>query len=281
MIINKLIPQGYCKGVICAINIAKNTKNVKKPIYSLGALIHNKEMIKELKQQGIITIESTKSRLEMLDDINEGSIIISAHGCAPSVYQKAEEKGLNIIDATCQYVKMTHEEIKKYLSLGYNVYYIGSKKHPECEGALGIDDKIKLITSLNDIKNIEFNNKSFVINQTTLSLYDIKDIHEAILNKNKKVIISNSICMATTQRQEAVIKAKKVDLTIVVGDKMSSNTNKLYELALKTNKAIKIENVSELYNYDFTNVNEINITSGASTPKYIVDEVIKYLNEKK
>lgn len=281
MIINKLIPQGYCRGVICAINIAKNNKNYKRPIYSLGALIHNKEMIKELEKDGIITIENGKSRLEMLDEIFEGSVIISAHGSSPEVYAKAIAKGLDIIDATCLYVKKTHDEIIKYLSLGYDIYYIGTKNHPECEGALGIDKNIKLISNLNDLDGIVFKDKSFIINQTTLSIFDIKEIHNKILEKNKNVIISNSICDATTKRQEAVINAKKVDLTIVVGDTKSSNTKKLYLLAQKNNKAIQIENKNDLINFDFTNISEVNITSGASTPKYIVDEVIEYLKEKK
>lgn len=280
MIVNKLIPQGYCKGVVLAINKALESINCPKPIYCLGPLIHNKEMIKDLENKGILTINSKKTRLEMLDDIKSGSIIISAHGCSPLVYQKAQDKGLNIIDATCQYVKKTHEKIKEYLSLGYDVYYIGTLGHPECEGALGIDSKIKLITSLDDICNIEFRDKSFIINQTTLSLFDIKNIHDSILNKNNNIVISNSICMATTLRQEAVIKSKKVDLTIVVGDTMSSNTNKLYKLAIKNNKAIKIENVNDLKDFDFTNIKEVNITSGASTPKYIVDEVVEYLKTK-
>ena len=280
MILNKLSPQGYCQGVIKAIKIALDNNKYPKPIYSLGPLIHNKEMIKELNEHNIITLDSKKTRLEMIDSINKGTIIISAHGVSPKVYEKALSKNLYIVDTTCKYVLKTHEEIKKYLSLGYDIFYIGTKNHPECEGALGISDNIKLITSINDINNLDILDKSIFINQTTLSLYDLKSIHEAILKKNPNVTILNSICMATTLRQKAVIDAKKVDLTIVIGDKSSSNTKKLFELAKLKNEAITIEKVNDLYNYDFSNINEINITSGASTPKYIVDEVISFLKDK-
>ncbi|MGM9972149.1 MAG: 4-hydroxy-3-methylbut-2-enyl diphosphate reductase [Anaeroplasmataceae bacterium] len=278
MIINKLSPQGYCKGVISAIDIANNIKDAKTPIYSLGALIHNKKMVEELKKKGIITIDDKSlTRLEMLDKINAGSIIISAHGVAPKVYEKAKEKGLQIIDATCGYVKMTHMQIKKHLDLGYDVYYIGALKHPECEGAIGISNKIKLITSMDDIDKYTFIDKSFIINQTTLSLYQIDILHKKIKEKNPNVKIAKSICNATTLRQNAVINSKVVDLTIIVGDKSSSNSLKLFELAQKINKALMIETVKDLYDYDFTNIKEINITSGASTPDYITSEVIDYL----
>lgn len=281
MIINKLDPQGYCGGVKNAIKIASNINTNIKPLYCLGALIHNKEMVKNLENLGIITVsDKNKTRLEMLNDINAGTIIISAHGASPSVYECAKNKGLNIIDATCGYVKMTHKEIEKHLANGYDVYYIGTKNHPECEGSIGISDKINLITSTQDIDLYDFKDKSFIINQTTLSIYDIETIHKKIKEKNPNVVISNSICNATTLRQKAVIESKPVDLTIVIGDKLSSNSKKLYTLASNINKTIMIETVNDLYDYDFSNIKEVNITSGASTPDYITNDVIEYLKNK-
>ncbi len=281
MIINKLEPQGYCKGVINAINIALNSEFNNQKTYALGALIHNKEMLKELSNRGIITIEDNgRTRLEMLDDISSGNVIISAHGACPMVYQKIKDKNLNLIDSTCGYVKMTHNEIKKHLELEYDVYYIGTKAHPECEGAIGISEKIKLISSLEDISKIDFKDNSFVINQTTLSTLDIKYLHDEILKKNPNVTIRKSICDATTKRQLAVINSKKVDLTIIVGDTTSSNSKKLYKLASDINKAILVENLDDVKTIDFTNIKEINITSGASTPSYITEAIIEYLKTK-
>jgi len=281
MIINKLEPQGYCKGVINAINIALNFNLNNQKTYALGALIHNKEMLKELSKKGIITIhDNGRTRLEMLDEIDSGNVIISAHGACPMVYQKIKEKGLNLIDCTCGYVTMTHNEIKKHLDLGYDIYYIGTKGHPECEGAIGISNKVKLLTNIDDINTASFSDKSFIINQTTLSTLDIKYLHEAILNKNPNVTIRKSICDATTKRQLAVINSKKVDLTIIVGDTTSSNSKKLYKLASQINSSILVENLDDVKAIDFTNIKEINITSGASTPPYITQSIIDYLTKK-
>lgn len=281
MLVNKISPQGFCKGVILAIKKALESAN-GEIIYSLGSLIHNEIMVKKLEESNIKTINvKGATRLEMLDLIPDGStVIISAHGASPKVFEKCREKNLKIIDATCEYVYKTHDLIRKYLSLGYDVYYIGTKGHAECEGAIGIDDKIKLISSIDDIEKYDFKDKSYIINQTTMSIFEIEDYYKKISLKNPNITISNSICSATTSRQKAVIDASKCDLFIVVGDKSSSNTKKLYSLAEAKGKAIMIQNLNDIISYDFSGINKINITSGASTPKDVVDEIIKYLQEK-
>ena len=280
MIINRIVPQGFCRGVILAINKALEQKN-KENIYCLGSLIHNKIMVDKLTKAGIKTIDiKGLSRLEMLDYIpDNSSVIISAHGASPKVFEKCKNKGLNIIDATCDYVYRTHDEINKYLDLGYDVYYIGSKGHAECEGAIGISDKIKLISSIDDINKYDFKDNSFIINQTTMSIFDTMKYHKLIKEKNNNVLISNTICNATTSRQKAVIDAPNCDLFIIVGDAASSNTKKLYEIASKNNNSIMINNIDDIKNYDFNNINTINITSGASTPKEVVDEIIEYIKQ--
>ncbi len=281
MDILKITPQSFCGGVDYAIKKALEYKG-KNNIYCLGELIHNNIMVKRLLDNGIKTINSCGlTRLELLDKIpDDSSVIISAHGAAPIVFEKALQKNLNIIDATCPFVYKTHNEIKKYLSLGYDIFYIGTKGHAESEGACMISSKIHLISNICDIDSYQFTPNSFIINQTTMSLYDIKKFHDKIREKCHDVKISNTICMATTKIQEAVINARNCDLFIVVGDKMSSNTNKLLKLASIKNKAILIESVEDLKNYDFSNINTINITSGASTPIDIVDEIIEYLSKK-
>ena len=281
MDILKITPQSFCGGVDNAIKKTLEYKG-QNNVYCLGELIHNNIMVKRILDNGIKTINSSGlTRLELLDKIpNNSSVIISAHGASPAVFEKASQKSLNIIDATCPFVYKTHNEIKKYLRLGYDIFYIGSKGHAEAEGACGISDKIHLISNISDIDSYTFTSKSFIINQTTMSLYDIKEFHNRIIKKCPDVIISNTVCMATTKRQEAVINARNCDLFIVVGDKMSSNTNKLYKLASLKNKAIMIESKEDLLDYDFSNISTINITSGASTPIDIVDEIIEYLGKK-
>lgn len=280
MEIYKINPQGFCGGVRNAISLSLSLTS-NKNTYCLGSLIHNKIMTDRLSEKGIITVDKKGlSRLELLDFIpNNSTVILSAHGVSFKVLLKAKSKNLNIIDATCPFVKKTHDEIVKYLNLGYDVYYIGVKGHAECEGALGIDNNIKLITSIDDVMTYDFKNKSFIINQTTTSFYDIKDIHNKILEINPNVLISNSICNATTKRQEAVLNAPSCDLFIVVGDTKSSNTTKLYMLASKKFKSIMINDVSDIKNYNFNGIDKINITSGASTPPDVVDDVINFLKK--
>ncbi len=281
MEILKIEPQGFCGGVRNAITQALSLKDCTN-VYCLGSLIHNKIMTSRLLEKGIKTIDvKGLTRLELLDLIPDNTtIIISAHGVCEEVYLKAKSKNLTIIDATCPFVKKTHDEIRKYLNLKYDVYYIGVKGHAECEGAIGLDKNIKLISSIEDVYKYDFKDNSFIINQTTTSLYDIKDIHDNIKKINPNVVISNSICNATTKRQEAVINAPSCDLFIIVGDSLSSNTTKLYKLASQNHKAIMINDVLDLKNYNFKNINKINITSGASTPPDVVDMVIEYLKKK-
>ena len=285
MIIDKLNPQGYCNGVKRAINIcleALENPNTKKPIYLLGSVIHNKYVNEEFIKKGAIILEDkNKTRYELLDQINEGTVIISAHGVSPKVIAKAKAKNLNIIDTTCPYVSIIHNNIIKYLNEGYTCLYIGTKKHPECEGILEIDSNIININNITDINNLNINNdKIYITNQTTLSIFDTSDIYNELKNKYPNAILDNKICDSTTKRQLAVINQDKVDLCIVVGDKASSNTKKLAQIANNSNiNTILVENINDIKDYDFKNINTISITSGASTPSILVDEIIKYIKK--
>ena len=284
MIIRKINPQGYCNGVKRALNIVSNAledKNVKRPIYLLGQIIHNKHVVKDFIDKGAIVIEDkTKSRLELLDSINEGTVIFSAHGVSPLVYKKAKEKGLNIIDATCGYVLIVHKKIEDYLNKGFDVIYIGTKNHPEVEGVLGISNKIHFISNLEQINDLNItNDKIYCTNQTTLSQYDIIDIFNLLKEKYPNILIDDKICDATTVRQKAMKEQEKADLCIVVGDSASSNTKKLYKVSseLAGIKTILCEDLKSLDKNELKNVKTVNISSGASTPDYIVDEIINYL----
>ncbi|MBS1476623.1 MAG: 4-hydroxy-3-methylbut-2-enyl diphosphate reductase [Acholeplasmatales bacterium] len=279
MKIIKLSPQGYCGGVKRALKLiidANNDPNVKKPIYMLGNIIHNKNVIKKLNEMGIKSVDGKKTRLELLEEINEGTIVISAHGVSPSVFIRAKEKGLNIIDASCPNVYTVHHNIKKYLKKNYDIIYIGTKGHPEAEGVLGISDKIHLISNKNDLLSLSLSNNIYVSNQTTLSVYDIKELFEAINKKYPDAIIDDKICNATTLRQRAVME-QKADLCIVVGDKSSSNSLKLQSVC-QNNAHIKsylVENEADLDPSWFKDVNVVSVTSGASTPDEVTEKVIK------
>lgn len=285
MIINKIEPQGFCGGVKRAIDIVSDTinnNNAIKPIYMLGSLIHNEHIINEFKEKGIIVLDDKLSKEEMLDKIDSGTIIISAHGVAPHIYEIAKNKGLNIIDTTCPYVELIHQKIEKALKDNLDVIYIGTKSHPEVCGVLGIDENIHLISSEDDIYNLKLSqNNPYITNQTTLSIYDIKNFYDLLKSRFTNAIIDNKICNATTVRQEAVANQKKVDLCIIVGDKKSSNTKKLVQVAKDVAKidSILIDSVDDLKEYNFKNITSISVSSGASTPDYLVSEVISYLEE--
>ncbi|MDE7161221.1 MAG: hypothetical protein K2N65_00515, partial [Anaeroplasmataceae bacterium] len=152
MIINKITPQGYCSGVKNALSIAYEvlaSASYPRPIYLLGSIIHNQHVIEDLEKKGAILVEEKgTSRSDLIDKIEKGTVIFSAHGVAPIVYEKAKKKGLTIVDTTCGNVLLVQKRMKEYLSLGYTCSYIGTKGHPECEGVLGISSDILLLESI-------------------------------------------------------------------------------------------------------------------------------------
>lgn len=286
MIVNKIEPQGYCGGVTRALKMANEAilnEDLEKPIYMLGEIIHNSFVINDLENKGIITIDcKNKSRLELLDSIDKGTVIFSAHGVSPLVYKKAKDKGLNIIDASCPYVLMVHKKIIEHIEKGYDIIYIGTNNHPECEGVLGISSSIHFINNKEDLYNLNIkNDKIYATNQTTLSMFDTLDIFNEIKQLYPFAIIDDKICNATTERQNAMKNQPKCELCIVVGDKKSSNTKKLVKVSQELGiKTIFCEDLDSLDKSELTNVNIINISSGASTPSYIVDNIIEYLKSK-
>lgn len=275
----KVVPRGYCKGVVRAINIAKETakNNPDKNIYILGMLVHNKYVIDALKEFNIITIDDkNKSREELLDQIEDGIVIFTAHGIHPFVKKKAEEKGLTCIDASCLDVLKTQSIVNDYLKNGYEVLYIGKNKHPEASAVCDHNEHVHLIEKASDIDVLDTYEKVFVTNQTTMSYHDVKHLFTLIENKFENVIISDEICNATRSRQEAISKLENIDALIVVGDKASNNANRLAQIA----KEKGIENVYLIDDVNDLNVEEIvkyprvAVTAGASTPTYLINQVI-------
>ncbi len=290
MKINKLTPRGYCHGVVNAIKILEDVvadDSYKRPIHMLGMIIHNKHTIEYFESKGVIIVDdNSKTRLELLEQIESGTVVITAHGCSPEVLTKAYNKGLAVVDATCKDVYKVHLNIKKKLDLGYTILYIGKKGHPETEGVLGISKSILLITSEKDVDMINFeeSTKYYVTNQTTLSKYDLKSIFDRIIQSNNvNIECDDEICDATTVRQNAVITQDKVDLCVVVGDKKSSNTAKLVEVSEKYAgiKSIQIETADDLDIEFLSKLSSISVTSGASTPTHITNDVINKLEKLK
>lgn len=283
MKIQKLVPRGYCHGVVNAIKTIKclDTKNIKHPITILGMLIHNKSVNAFFENKGITILhDPTKTRLELLDLVDEGTVIFTAHGVSDAVIQKATTKGLDIINTTCSDVQKSFDTIQTYLQNGYSVIYIGKKHHPESEAAIAISEDVHLIESVKDLDALSLTNKVAITNQTTMSLYDVYHLYEAAKERYGDVVLIDEICDATRNRQEAVLNQDKdTDLCIVVGDYLSNNTLKLAEIS-KTQAHIDSIVIESLADLDVTllkNVNKVSVTSGASTPTKITNEVIQFL----
>lgn len=284
----KITPRGYCIGVVHAINIAIEAAydpTVPKPIHILGNIVHNKNISDAFKSIGLITIDKKgTSRYDLLDELTEGTVILTAHGVSDAVREKARDKGLYVIDTTCKYVTKTNDYIKDKLEQGYDVIYIGKKSHPEPEGAVGIDpEHIHLVETFEDVEALTINNPKIAItNQTTMSYWDIEDLAKKIQEIYPQAVFENEICQATHERQAGVLKeAIQADLTIVVGDPLSNNTNKLAYISneMVGTHAVRVENVEQIELEWLKGVKTVAVTSGASTPTGITTEVIKFLEQ--
>lgn len=284
-----ITPRGYCKGVVRAIEIAKRCAHEypDTPIHILGMIVHNQYIVDALAEIGIYTVDKPGlSRLELLDQIDEGIVLITAHGAGQDVFDKARAKGLKVIDATCTDVIKTHDLIKEALKIQKEILYIGKKGHPEAEGTIAIDpEHIHLITCCEDIDALEDLNKHYLMtNQTTMSLWDVFDLCEYAQAKLSQVEIAKETCLATRIRQEAIAKVPDdVELVIIVGDPHSNNTAKLATIANQKAKktVIQIESVHDLTLEMLKNKSCVAVSSGASTPTYLTNQIIAYLKQLK
>lgn len=280
MNVKGIIPRGYCKGVVRAIDIAKKASLSNKPIYILGMIVHNQYIVNALEDLGVYTIDiKGKTRLELLDEIHEGTVIITAHGASQKVFDKAKEKGLNVIDASCLDVIKTHNLIKDCLNKDYEVLYIGKYGHPEAEGAISIDEKrIHLIQKKEDIDRLDKHKKYVITNQTTMSLYDVYNLCEYANSVLDNVEIAKETCTATKVRQEAIKNIEDdVDLVIIVGDPHSNNTQKLASIASETKEVCMIESIDDLDINILNGKQKVAVSSGASTPTYLTNQIIDFI----
>lgn len=285
MKVSKLFPQGYCKGVYNAIKVAIETRNnyPNDNIYILGLIIHNKLIKEALDKMNIISLYSKdKTRQQLLDEINDGIIILTAHGTDLELIEKIKQKSLKYIDTTCTFVTSTYEIIKNELSNNHEVIYIGIHNHPEATATISINpNKIHLVENILDIKNLNINDQSpLITNQTTLSIVQIQKITDEIIKKFPHSRISNEQCSATRLRQNAIINIQDdFDLILIVGDTLSNNSKQLEKLAKNKCEAHLIESINDLEIEWLKNKKNIALTSGASTPKAITNQVYEWLTK--
>ncbi|MHA2852641.1 4-hydroxy-3-methylbut-2-enyl diphosphate reductase [Paenibacillus lautus] len=282
----KISPRGYCYGVVDAMVLARQAAqnlDLPRPIYILGMIVHNSHVTQSFEDEGIITLDGP-NRMEILSQVESGTVIFTAHGVSPEVRKLARDKGLTTLDATCPDVTKTHDLIRDKAADGYEIIYIGKKGHPEPEGAIGIaPEHVHLIEKEEEIEQLQVNSSRIIItNQTTMSQWDIKHIMKSLLDKFPGAEIHNEICLATQVRQEAVAEqAGQADLVIVVGDPRSNNSNRLAQVSeeIAGVPAHRIGDVTELKREWLEGVGKVAVTSGASTPTPITKEVIAYLEQ--
>ena len=276
-------PRGFCAGVTRAIDtVVEVLVKFGPPVYVKHEIVHNKHVIDDLKAKGAIFIE----------DINDAPIdkplVFSAHGVAKNILDTAKQMNKYVVDATCPLVTKVHVQAIKFYNLNYKIILIGHKNHPEVEGTLGQlpAGAIVLIENLDDIQNLKFENedKLAYVTQTTLSVDDTKEIIDALKKKFPHIKSSpkEDICYATTNRQNAIKDyAHECDSFIVVGSKNSSNSNRLVEVAKKSgcNLSVLLENASNLNIDNYKNHQTIGLSSGASVPDILVQDVISKFRE--
>jgi len=265
---------GFCWGVKRAVNMAvRAIKKGKGRAYCLGELIHNKREINRLKTLGMEFVDN-------MEELKEGStVIIRSHGIAPQVLENLKKKGLDIVDATCPFVKEVQDKAVKLEKEGYPVLILGNSNHPEVEGIAGHVKAPIIVNSLEELKKLPQFLKLGVVCQTTLNLDFFRKAISLLALKAKELKVYNTICKATAIRQkEAKELASQVDVMLIIGGKNSSNTTKLYQISKSVNeRSYHIESKEEIDLSWFEGAEIVGVTAGASTPQWVIDEVVSYL----
>ena len=270
-------PRGFCAGVVRAIDIVeKALEKYGAPVYVRHEIVHNKYVVDDLKKKGAIFVEE-------LSEVEDKSrpVVFSAHGVPKSVPAEAENKKIFYVDATCPLVTKVHREAERHHKNGYTIILIGHKDHPEVIGTMGQipKDKIKLVETINDVKNIKIVEPTAYVTQTTLSVDDTKDIIDVLKKKypNIKGPVKEDICYATTNRQDSVKQiAAECEMFFVIGSDNSSNSKRLVEVARKAGckKSQLITFEKEFPIHEIIQCNKIGLTSGASAPEKLVQDFI-------
>ena len=273
------VPRGFCAGVVRAIDVVDLTlKRLGPPVYVKHQIVHNPYVVKSLEDKGAITIED-------VDEIPNGStVVFSAHGSPPEDFHKANAKNLHVIDATCPLVTKVHNEANKYTKDGRSLILVGHKGHQEVKGTMGQQD-MHLIDDRDgeDFPDWDPNTPVTVLTQTTLSVDDTIRSIEKIQNTFSDVIVRNDLCYATTNRQLTVKElCKRVELILVIGAPNSSNCNRLRDVAEAHGvTAYLINGPEELDRTWLEGIENIGITSGASTPELLVENIIRAIAPEK
>lgn len=272
---------GFCFGVKRAVDtVYREIEKKDKKVYTFGPIIHNEVVVDDLLKKGVEIINSEEELLE----IEEGTIIIRSHGVEKKIYDIIKENGLNLVDATCPFVKKIHNVVKEKDDNNDIVIIVGNLKHPEVQGIKGwCRSEVIIINSEEEAENIKLkiNKEVTVVAQTTFNYKKFKYMVEILEKKGYDINVVNTICNATNERQmEAMEIAKDVEAMLVIGGRHSSNTQKLYEICKEEcENTYYIQTLIELDNSRLQSIGSIGITAGASTPNNIIEEVHTYVRK--
>ncbi len=266
---------GFCFGVKRAVEkVYEQIGKTEKPIYTYGPIIHNEQVVGDLQEKGVEVIDT----LEELKTIRDAVVVIRSHGVGKDVYDILKENGVEIVDATCPYVKKIHRIVEKQTAEGRRVLIVGSEDHPEVQGIKGWgNERTKVIENMDDFRRLELpeDEKLCIVSQTTFNYKKFQDLVEKISKTRYDITVLNTICNATQERQvEAMRIASQVDVMLVIGGKHSSNTQKLYDICRKECKnTYYIQTLGDFNPECISSVRSVGITAGASTPNNIIEEV--------
>jgi 4-hydroxy-3-methylbut-2-enyl diphosphate reductase len=270
-------PRGFCAGVVRAIEIVEIClERFGSPVYVRHEIVHNKYVVDDLRRKGAAFVEE-------LDEVpDNATVVFSAHGVAPTVWAEAKRRGLNVIDATCPLVTKVHLESAKFAQKGYSVIVVGHEGHPEVIGTMGQSPAVsRLVATVEEAEAVDVDDPERVValTQTTLSVEDTRDVIEVLKRRFPKMVARNDICYATTNRQAAVSAlARKVDLVLVIGAQNSSNCSRLREVAEQLGvPAHLVDDAASIDPAWLEDIEHVGVTSGASTPETLVQEVVEWL----
>ena len=254
----------------CARHGRKAAGEARKPVNTLGPLIHNPLVVNDLESIGVGTASS-------VSEVEEGTLIIRAHGVVPSVVEDARTRGLDVLDATCPYVKKVHNAAERLVREGYQLIVVGESGHPEVEGIMGhAGDDAHVVSVPGDLDAIDLSRKVGVVVQTTQTPGALADVVAELSKRTMDLRVINTICSATQERQDSAAElARRVDAMIVVGGKNSGNTRRLAEICTAAcPKTHHIEDASEIEAAWFDGVSHIGVTAGASTPASHIERAL-------
>lgn len=267
---------GFCFGVKRAIELAISlAEDQKKPLYTLGPIIHNPQVVHRLEDLGVGTVDS-------VDEVRDGAVIIRSHGVPPSVIEEIQAKGFEVIDATCPFVKRAQDYARQLVEEGYQVVVCGDADHPEVIGIVGsANGDVLVAKDVGELAQYKLRPKVGVVAQTTLSIQQYKEVISHLLDRAKELKVYNTICTTTEEKQKAAADlALQVDLMLVIGGRNSANTTRLAEICRSVGTPTHhIETADELKKEWLKGVQRVGVTAGASTPNWIIKEVLRVMNE--